>query len=87
MVEVQSLLSVLWWFPYITMFFAAGCIAAGLWHAYSCLRIWRSRGTPVSDPIVAEVLEGVKPPPYAFYSAFWCVAGIVLTGLTIMLWH
>lgn len=87
MAEVQSLVSVLWWLPYATMLFAAGCITAGLGHAYRGLWLWRHRDTPISDPVIAKALEGVKPPPYAFYATIWLVAGIVLAGMTIRLWH
>jgi hypothetical protein len=76
-----------WWIPFATLLFAAGCIAAGLRHAYRALWLWQHRDTPISDPVIAKALGGVKPPPYTIYATFWLAAGIVLAGVTIKLWH
>lgn len=86
MPEVQTVFSVIWWFPYITLLAAAGCITAGLCHAYRALWLWRNQDKPVSA-VVANFLEGVRPPPYAIYAAFWLISGMALAGLTFTLWH
>jgi hypothetical protein len=86
MPEVQSVVSYFWWLPFVTLLFAAGCITAGLGHAYRAVWLWRHRDRPISDPVIAKALEGVKPPPYTVYAALWLAAGMALAGVTIKLW-
>lgn len=87
MSEIQSVLSYRWWFPFVALLLAAGCITAGLSYAYRVLWLWRNRNMPISDPALAKALEGVDPPPYAMYATFWLAAGIGLAGVTVVLWH
>lgn len=84
--EVQTVVSVLWWFPYATLLLAAGCITVGMSHAYRALWLWRHQDTPI-NAIVAKALEGVKAPPYFIYAAVWLISGMVLAGLTFIMWH
>lgn len=87
MSEVQPVLALGPWPPYVLLLIAAGCFVAGLWHGFRAVWLWRHRDTPISDPLIAKVLEGVKPPPYALYAAGWCSAGLVATVVAIVLSH
>jgi len=87
MADMQSLVAHLWWLPVVGLLSAAGCITVALSNAYRGLWLWLHRNTPISDPVVAKAVAGVRPPPYAIYAAAWFVAGIVLAGLTAMVWH
>lgn len=87
MSAAQTLIETLWWLPFVALLCAAGCITAGLVHVYRALWLWWYRETPISDSVLAEAFDGVKPPPYGTYATIWFAAGIVLTGLAAMLWH
>lgn len=84
---IESVSSILWWLPYVSLIFSAACIAVGFGHAYSAFWLWRHRDTPISDPLISKALKGVKPPPYAFYAACWLFAGFVLAVLAMRFDH
>ena len=76
MFEVQPVQASGSWPSYLLLLIAATCFVVGIRHAYLAFWLWRRRNTPISDPMIANVLEGVRPPPFAQYAAWWCAAGI-----------
>lgn len=82
---IQSLASSMWWVPLIGLFITAGLITAGIFHAYRAVRLWQLRNTPISDPVIAKALEGVKPPPYALYAVMYFSGGIIMAIATFIL--
>lgn len=87
MSDVQPAVTLVAWLPIIGLLVAAGCLTAGLGYGYRALWLWRHKGTPISDPLLAKALKGIKPPPYAMYAASWLAAGLGLAVLTAMLWR
>ena len=75
----------MWWVPPIGLLITAGLITAGVFHAYRAVRLWQLRNTPISDPVIAKALEGVKPPPYALYAAMYFAGGIIMAIATFIL--
>lgn len=84
MPKFQPFFGDLWWLPYATLLLAAGSITVGLVYGYRALWLWHRRDTPILDPVIAKLLEDVKPPPYAIYAALWLALGIILAVWTCM---
>lgn len=63
----------LWWMPYAQVFIAAYFLIQAGRAAYRAMWLWRHRGKPVSDPVIAEALHGLKPPRYVWHTAGWTV--------------
>ncbi|AYN22000.1 hypothetical protein AB6N01_10150 [Alcaligenes nematophilus] len=82
---IQPLTTFMWWVPPIGLLITAGLITAGVFHAYRAVRLWQLRNTPISDPVIAKALEGVKPPPYALYAAMYFAGGIIMAIATFIL--
>ncbi|MBH0310136.1 hypothetical protein NDQ41_10060 [Alcaligenes faecalis] len=82
---IQPLTTSMWWVPPIGLLITAGLITAGVFHAYRAVRLWQLRNTPISDPVIAKALEGVKPPPYALYAAMYFAGGIIMAIATFIL--
>ncbi|MCB4321515.1 hypothetical protein KOE80_04765 [Alcaligenes sp. 13f] len=82
---IQPLATAMWWVPPIGLLITAGLITAGLFHAYRAVRLWQLRNTPISDPVIAKALEGVKPPPYALYAVMYFAGAIAMAIATVML--
>ena len=64
MADMQSLVAHLWWLPVVGLLSAAGCITVALSNAYRGLWLWLHRNTPISDPVVAKAVAGVRPVSY-----------------------
>lgn len=82
---IQPLATFMWWLPPIGLLITTGLITAGIFHAYRAVRLWQLRNTPISDPVIAKALEGVKPPPYALYAVTYFAGGIIMAIATFML--
>ncbi|MGO3743817.1 MAG: hypothetical protein ACTJG9_00355 [Alcaligenes aquatilis] len=82
---IQPLTTSMWWVPPIGLLITAGLITAGVFNAYRAVWLWQLRNTPISDPVIAKALEGVKPPPYALYAAMYFVGGIIMAIATFIL--
>ncbi|ELP8114092.1 hypothetical protein QTS20_004305 [Salmonella enterica] len=72
--DVQTIFDVLWWLPYAFLPIPAFCLYRLGKNAYAAWFLWRHRNTPISDPVIAKALEGVKPPRYGLYALAWAVA-------------
>lgn len=82
---IQPLATSMWWLPPVGLLITAALITVGLFHAYRAVRLWQLRNTPISDPVIAKALEGLKPPPYGLYAAMYFAAGIAIAIATVML--
>ncbi|WOB11112.1 hypothetical protein [Piscinibacter gummiphilus] len=87
MPEIEAAAALVGWLPFIGLLCAAGCLTAGLVHAYRAVWLWRHGDTPIHDPLLAKALKSIKPPPYAMYAASWLSVGSGLAVLTAMLWR
>ena len=73
---VQTISDVLRWLPYVCLPVAAFCLYRMSKDAYAAWFLWRHRNTPISDPVIAKALEGVKPPRYWLYALAWALAAL-----------
>ncbi|MEN4967103.1 hypothetical protein ABE562_22255 [Brucella intermedia] len=72
--DVQTISDVLWWLPYAVLPITAFCGYRMGKNVYAAWFLWRHRNTPISDPVIAKALEGVKPPRYWLYALAWALA-------------
>ncbi|WP_336580101.1 hypothetical protein [Alcaligenes sp. CHO6] len=82
---IQLLATSMWWLLPVSLLITAGFITAGLFHTYRAVRLLQLRNTPISDPVIAKALEGVKPPPYALYAAMYFAGGMIMAIATFLL--
>lgn len=79
----------LFWLPYALAMMALIAVVCGAAQAYKAVVLWSLRDVPISDPIIAKALEGVKPPRYWLRAiACFALAGLAAFGcydtLTVM---
>lgn len=78
MLGVQSVAeTVAPYLAFLLILIAAACMVAAMVNGYRACWLWLHRKTPISDPVVAKLLEGIKPPPYWFYALGWGVFSVV----------
>ncbi|EPL4055468.1 hypothetical protein MWX51_005577 [Pseudomonas aeruginosa] len=75
---VQTLVGSLWWMPHVFVLAAAFCLYRMGANGYAAWFLWRHRNTPISDPVIAKAVEGVKPPRYWLYALAWAFGALEL---------